>query len=233
MLMAKMKLMTMTVLAIVVTLYAIGETSAVYGEEQMETRVYNIKFKDARELMKILASKFEGRFLVDDKANAIIVTSEPSNLKAMEKLIKKTDADFLPPRQIEVQIKMILASREETEPEISPGIENIGKQLQKLFKFTRYELIDMVTIRGEDRGKSQVNSEGRYKIDIEPRLMGKDLGIIRLRIKLWKNVPPPVNFQTILNIKNGGTVIIGGSTVASVDRALIIAVSARTLDAEM
>ncbi|MBM3239923.1 hypothetical protein FJZ31_26865 [Candidatus Poribacteria bacterium] len=175
------------------------------------------------------------QLFADDKRNSLIIRGTPDDVKEVEELIKQLDT---PLKQMEFRIILIVASPEGTE--MPPG--EIWHKIFKLFKFTRYEILADVVLQGEEGEKVSAGAEmgeKRYMASFQPSFIDEGSGIIKLRSFSLDKAGPETGFEfvgqsqllsTTLNVKNDNTVIVGGSTIDGGGKALIVAVTAKTVE---
>jgi hypothetical protein len=175
------------------------------------------------------------QLFADNKRNSLIIRGASEDVKEVEKLIKQLDT---PLKQMEFRIILIVASPEGTE--MPPG--EIWHKIFKLFKFTRYEILADVVLQGKEGEKVSAGAEmgeKRYMASFQPSFIDEGSGIIKLRSFSLDKAGPETGFEfvgqsqllsTTLNVKNDNTVIVGGSTIDGGGKALIVAVTAKTVE---
>lgn len=178
---------------------------------------------------------------------------DPLSAVRARKLLARFD---IPPRQIEVHLRQVLASNVVYYEKVD-GVyrrferpipdEILRNQLKQAFKFKHYHLL------GSGRSTSNAGSRSRPSVHVSSRLKLADAsgdealnfastragflmdfidegkGVIQLRDLNVLSLGSH-SLNTSLNIKNGETVIVGSSVHEEDDIAIITVVTARTVD---
>ena len=140
---------------------------------------------------------------------------------------------------------LVLAAGNEIDAVNLPDGDGIRGQLRELFKFPRYYILSssyMVAKSGQ-----QVESylegvqldryiHGHHKMEVfsfyvEPTFIDEGQGIIRVHdFSVARTAPEPARrlLKTTLNIKNGNSIIVGGSTID--ERTYVFIVKAEVME---
>ena len=151
----------------------------------------------------------------------------------------------VPLKDIALHVQLILATGNEIDAVNLPDDDGIRGQLRELFKFPRYYILSssyLVTKSGQ-----QVESylEGvqldkkmhpRHKAEVfgfyvEPTFIDEGQGVIRVHnLAITRTRPEPTRrlLNTTLNIKNGNSVIVGGSNID--ERTYVVIVKAEVME---
>ena len=195
----------------------------------LESETFFVKHKPIPEIFHIvkpMVSKY-GR-IIHGGTNSFTVTDDRNKLKEIKEIIYKYD---IPPKQVWLEVRLILASSEKKQGQKMPkGLETIAKQLKTLFRYASYEILDDARVLAyEDKECFSLIGDGNFQMKIK-RLEYVDVngGLIKLdRFRLISGNQDMLT--TTVNIPNGDTVILGASNVDGGGKALIIAVTAKTL----
>jgi hypothetical protein len=195
----------------------------------LETATFFVKHKPMPEIFHIvkpIVSKY-GR-IIHGGTESFTVTDDRNKLKEIKEIVHKFD---IPQKQVWLEIRLILASSGKKQHQKMPKeLETIAKQLKMLFRYQSYEILDDARVLAyEDKECFSLIGEGKYQIKIN-KLEFQDVngGLIKLdRFSLSRENQNMLS--TTVNIPNGDTVILGASNVDGGGKALITAVTARTL----
>ena len=217
------------------------------------TEVFDLRYAHPNEVWSLFqAFELRPTSFKSHKSKIYARFQDPAEAKRARKLLQKLD---VPPRQIQVDFKQVLASNLTYYKQSSIGQrkfvqpvpdQKLLDQLKQVFKFEHYHLIgeSNLIVNAGAKGELQLGTdqalcltsdspvsiyvrENNVAFDVNHIDEGK--GIIQLRtLKVW-TVESGV-LTTSLNIKNGDTVIVGSSAIDGTDTALIFIVKARTVD---
>jgi len=195
----------------------------------LETETFFVKHKpmpDIFHIVKPIVSKY-GR-IIHGGTESFTVTDERNNLKKIKEMVHKYD---VPPKQVWLEVRLILASSEKKQgPKMPKRLETVAKQLKTLFRYESYDILDDARVLAyEDKECFSMIGEGNYQMKIN-KLEYKNVngGLIKLnRFSLSSSNRDML--ATTVNIPNGDTVILGASNIAAAGKALIVAVTAKTL----
>lgn len=193
------------------------------------TRTFPVKYLPVIEILKrirILSSK-EGTIIPG--SNSLIITDTKENLVKIGNIITQLD---IPPVQIQLEVKLLIASPDNEKKSKIPGeLDNIAKQLKALFRYKNYELLDDARyVALENEGGSFIIGKGVYLVMIDSvDFLDVNGGLIKLQRFMLTEGGKKTVLSTTVNIPNGDTVILGASNVDLSGRALIIAVTAKTM----
>lgn len=217
--------------------------------------MFHIKYLSIRDVTELLhAFEVEYESVKNfGRTKLFIKFKNPLSAVHARKLLARFD---IPPRQIEVHLRQVLASNVVYYEKVD-GVyrrfkrpipdEILRNQLKQAFKFRHYNLL------GSGRSTSSAGSRSRPSVHISSRLKLADAsgnevlnfastragflmdfidegkGVIQVRDLNVLSLGSH-SLNTSLNIKNGETVILGSSVHDEDDIAIINVVSARTVD---
>lgn len=131
----------------------------------------------------------------------------------------------------------MLIVKKENKSAMPKELDSISKQLKNLFRYKNYELLDDASYMSlEDERCEFLIGKGEYRARINSiDFLDVNGGLIKLeRFELIGKIEKDYLsiFNTTVNIPNGDTVILGASNVDASGKALIIAVTAKTMEME-
>ncbi|WDP89648.1 MAG: hypothetical protein HUN04_07910 [Desulfobacter sp.] len=93
---------------------------------------------------------------------------------------------------------------------VDPGIRNVVREIQPVFKYTRFKLIKEKTMVLSQGRKGQMSLPGRRNLTIVPQGMSGN----RIQYSIRINAKGKQVFRTGVALKNNGSVTIGGPRVS-------------------
>ena len=158
----------------------------------------------------------------------------------------------VPSKDIALHVQLILATDNEIDALNLPDDDGIRGQLREIFKFPRYYILSSSywVVKSGQRVESELEGvrlnkkiHPRHKAEIfgfwteifgfwgEPTFIDEGQGVIRVHnLAITRTRPEPVRrlLNTTLNIKNGNSVIVGGSTID--ERTYVVIVKAEVME---
>ena len=151
----------------------------------------------------------------------------------------------VPLKDIALHVQLVLATDDTIDAVNLPDDDGIRGQLRELFKFPRYYILSssyLVTKSGQQVESYlegvQLNKAMHpfYKVEVfgfyvEPTFIDEGQGVIRAHnLAITRTRPEPVRrlLNTTLNIKNGNSVIVGGSSID--ERTYVVIVKAEVME---
>jgi hypothetical protein len=207
--------------------------SAAGSSEPMGVRVFVLKYKRVEEatlLVRPLLSD-SGSILLQPKINALTITDRESVLNAVARALAQFD---LPPRSFAVAVKIIRASADLSDRDLSREIGGIGNKLREVFRFKDYALIDSTVLHGSEGDSVSYLLGGEYRLGfrIEPAAEGPMLRFSQFSLfrekadeSGHKRISPLI--RTTLNVALNQTMVIGASKEESSKKALILVIFAQ------
>ncbi len=89
---------------------------------------------------------------------------------------------------------------------MDPGLNDLGKELQSVFKYTAYRLLSRKSLTLDYRTTGRISLPGGRTLEISPTNFNK--GRIKFKINILKKNTPV--FGTEILLKNGSSITIGG-----------------------
>ncbi|MBI4161296.1 MAG: hypothetical protein HY509_02485 [Acidobacteria bacterium] len=206
----------------------------------LETRVFQIHFKEVSDIFLLIEDQVgeTGAIWMQPKLKTISVTDTPENLDRIARLIAEYD---LPPRNIEVTFRLILASTRATEGQVEPPrVRDIIRKIDEVTtRWGNYRLLGSATVIGTEGERSELMVGEEYRIGFWIEYAGERQGVVTVRLadfsleRLQEDPEKKPGFvpllTTSLNLKRDQLYILGTSKSESHDRALFVAISASTL----
>ena len=224
----------------------------------MKVQILEIKNRDPKALLvtlERLSSQDRGaEVIADDKFKTIIVRDYPENIAVMERALKRLDVPEEVASSLEIQLHLILASRNTTNKEALPdGLEDVAKQLKSTLKYSSYRYLSTLTYRVNNGGRmdaqgvldplssnsGNLEKKASYNYQMQGiKLINDESGKATIQIdKFDFGMRTPINneYRDIhinlgLTFKEGEKVIVGTANMGNGDEALILVVAARKLN---
>lgn len=151
----------------------------------------------------------------------------------------------VPLKDIALHVQLILATDNEIDAVNLPDDDGIRGQLRELFKFPRYYILSSSYLVAKSGQQVESYLEGvpldkniypRHKVEVfsyyvEPTFIDAGQGVIRVHdFSVARTAPEPARrlLKTTLNIKNGNSIIVGGSTID--ERTYVFIVKAEVME---
>jgi len=188
------------------------------------------------------------RMVQDERNRQLIISAmfTEEEWAKIDDIIAHMDKPF---QDIEMTLKIVLASKQaEQETKLPKELKPVGNQLKKMFDFESYRVAGDVNFRGTVSSKF---SSQQHNLTIQGRINKMDGPVIGLWIDIAtafeKKVttatpgsPAPgrgfgsriisYEFEDSLQIKDGETLIIGGSKIPELDKYILLVLSAKAVD---
>lgn len=214
----------------------------------MRAKVFPIKHRSTDSLvhaLKPLTSGAPGSMLREsDNLRTVTVRDFPENLAAIEQAIRRLDVPRPPKPDIEINLRILLASPEPGPNSTPADLEDVVRELGRTLAYRSYAQIAAVTQRVRDGsdagGKGELvlpsadpngAREGSFHFDIDDvELVEAESGpkrrvsIERMRVKLKASRLGETEVSTGLTLRDGEKAVVGSSTLKN--RAMIVVVSA-------
>ena len=160
----------------------------------------------------------------------------------------------VPSKDIALHVQLVLATDNTIDALNLPDDDGIRGQLRELFKFPRYYILSSSYLvaksgqlvesylEGVPRLTDEQPNETRhlyepqhkvevFKVYVEPAFIDEGPGVIRVHnFSITRTAPEPARrlLKTTLNIKNGNTIIVGGSNID--ERTYVVIVRAEVME---
>ncbi|MCZ6670732.1 MAG: hypothetical protein O6947_06865 [Acidobacteria bacterium] len=208
--------------------------------EELETRVFQAHFKEVSDLFLLIEGQVTeaGSIWMQPKLKTISITDTPAVLDLIEKLIAGFD---LPPRNVEVSFRLILATTQDSGNRVHPPrVRDIIRKIDEVTsRWENYRLLGSGTVIGTEGERSEVQVGGNYRIGFFIEYAGERQGVLTVRLagfSLERLQETPDHKQeyvsilsTSLNLNQDQLYILGASKNEGHDRALFVTISASTL----
>ena len=207
---------------------------------ELEIRVFQIHFKEVSDIFLLIEGQVgeTGSLWMQPKLKTISVTDTPEVLDRIEQMIAEYD---LPPRNVEISIRLILASTSEpVDNDHPPRIRDIIRKIDQVTtRWGNYRLLGSATVIGTEGERSELRFGDDYRIGFQIEFAGERQGVVTVRLADFsldrrqalpdgKEDFVPV-LSTSLNLRNELLYILGASKHEGYDRVLFVTVTASTL----
>jgi len=211
-------------------LWALGVAFAAWAQGVQEVRVYQLRFKPAREAAAVVEPFLspEGSLLIQPRANTLTVRDKPEVQKRISEVLAAFDA---PPTVYRIRLRFILASTTPPTPgPASPLIEGVGKELAEMFRFTSYQELDTLVLAAADGASVEAEAAGRYFLRFSLRGSSQDQERVQLSgFELFRRKQNPDGSQvlnlllrTSLSLRLQQMAILGAARSESTNQALVL-----------
>ena len=196
---------------------------------------------------------------VNKELKLLVVNGSAEAIKAIEDALKTLD---IPPpaiKNVEMTFHMILAKPNKNGA-LPQSLEAVQKNLEGLFGFKGFHLLETAQIRVRDGARAQTNGsvpnpydadanmKVRYSLEAVPTVATSEKGnMIRIdNLKLSLDVPmitgtdpfskkatfneSRANIQTQIDVREGQRVVVGKANVNASDGAMVLVVTAKVVD---
>ncbi len=234
-----------------------GPLLAQVQQEEKETKVYEVKWRNVQDLEFMLTPFIdEARHVIANPSfRTITVIAAPPVQAVIAQLIRKYDQ---PRRQVEFQFYLLRGYRvgEGVKDGVPEPVRAVLRDVSSLTTFKAFDLLDSPVVRAMEGGEVVVDSAGELvgRIGMSaPVVIAPESGKAEIRIDQFSltyeaaSRPEtkkegqttvsfqfrPVRLQTAFSIKDGETIVIGSSRVQEAGKAggdaIVAVVSARLL----
>jgi hypothetical protein len=216
---------------IAITASLLASSVAWPQERKQTTRVYQVKWRNAVEIMNVLVGFVGARFSTSDAFNTITVTTDPDvDQTLFQNLIQKYD---VPARTVEFQFYLIKATAagEGLKDGLPDRIRKVINEVAALTRFKSFELLDSPVVRASEGKEIGVSGKGAYFYSLD--LGGRGVSIVttdekRQQIMVDKfgvhfSIPTSfldpkaayrdVGVWTSLSLGDGETIVVGASQI--------------------
>jgi hypothetical protein len=215
----------------------------------MKAKVYQLKNRSVDDLidaLRPLMSDTRGSMIrKSDELRTITARDFPENLAAIDQALKRLDVPTPPQPDVEVQIRVLIASPAAGPNQIPGDLDGVVKQLGTALSYKSYHQVAAVTQRlragANTSGKGELalappaaeeKTSGHFHYAVEkvaPPAPGAG-GVITLRrfkLSLEGGQVGEAEVSTGLTLREGEKVVVGTGSLKN--RAMVVVVSARQL----
>lgn len=226
-------------------------------EKGFKSKVFEVKYRDAASLAKVLqplGSGFKGASIwANSEFKTLTVRDFPENLATIEEALKRLDTPAAPRANIELHMYVLVASNNsayvsDTTAQVPTELKDVLTQLRGTLNYRNYELAATVVQRitesprgWQGNGTAEVSSGNpaipnitlpyRYVIS-SVSLVQNATGAPTVQINEFQfatlNERDNAQVQTALNLRDGEKVVVGTATIKS--RALVIVLTAKLVN---
>src|ERR1051325_9481562 len=222
-----MKRLTTIVLTLLflVSASAFGDDAAEAGKS-LTVRTFQFKFKKAENAAAVIKPLMSEDGTISIRANSLVVTDLPQNLKKIAAALDEFDAEAQPFR---LSVRIVSAARAAaSEARVPAELKDVASKLA-LLRYNALDNVGSAEVLGKEGETGQVDLTG-YRADFkfgeyDPASDSINVSDFRLS-RLEGDVLSPM-MKTTLNLKLGQTVIISAQKGAQSNRALMIVFTAK------
>jgi type II secretory pathway component GspD/PulD (secretin) len=225
-------------------------------EKGFKSKVFEVKYRDAGSLAKVLqplGSGFKGATIwANSEFKTITIRDFPENLATIEEAIRRLDTPAAPRANIELHMYVLVASNTsgtgDTSAPVPTELKDVLTQLRGTLNYRNYELaatvVERITetrniLQGTGAGEvSHANPTGLdmalpYQYGINSvSLVQNPSGAPTVQINDFtfraQTDHDQIQVQTALNLRDGEKVVVGTATIRN--RALIVVLSAKLVN---
>lgn len=193
----------------------------------LSVRTFQFKYKTADRaagVIKALLSA-DGTMSIQPKANSLVVTDHPDNIKAVAAAINDYDAA---PRNVKLNVRLVAASKAEVAPKPVEELKDIAKTFT-MMGFNSLESLGAANVESHEGENGSINLADGYRADFkfgEYDPASDSVELTDFRISKLQNDQLTEIYKTTLNLKIGQTVVLGVKRPKG-QRALSVAFVAR------
>lgn len=235
-----------------ILLFALGALMGVAQEKKAEPppaeggveRLFTIKYAGVFALRNLFANF--AQVTADPNMRVLAVRGRPAAVAAIEDAIKKLDVPAVD-KNIELTGYVLLASAQPGQQTEPADLEPVMKQLRALFLYKSYRILDVIALRVRDGGAS--NASGQlsalpgtpggfrpgyaFRFDRASIVATDNARMIRLQnLMLHVGVAPGSDtvIKTDVDLREGQKVVVGKASVNGAEEALVLVLSAKTVE---
>lgn len=148
--------------------------------KKLEVKVFPIRYKPISEAVLLVDQLLGlcGSYKVPKALRVVSVQDEPAQLEKIAQALASWDT---PPRQVELTVSLILATR--TAPpskNLAGEIGQVSESLAQLTRFTSFERLGTVTLRAHEGGTAEGEIGEKYVVSFRVEGVDPERGIVRL-----------------------------------------------------
>lgn len=195
--------------------------------KSLSVRTFQFKHKQADKAAAIIKSHLsaDGSMSIQPAANALVVTDDPANLKAIAELLATFDT---PPQPFRLTVRLISAGRGGKSTRLPDELRDVESKLA-LLRYDSVESIGSAEVGGKE-GEPGIVSLATYRADFkfgeyDPASDTISIADFQLSRLTGDQLTPMM--KTTLNLKLGQTIVVGVTRQANSQRALMMVLSAQ------
>jgi hypothetical protein len=221
-----MKRLLMICLALVFTTgVVLAEPSE--GAKALSVRTFQFKYKDADRAAAVIKSLLsaDGTMSIQPKANSLVVTDHPDNMKAVAAAIGDFDTA---PRAVKLSVRLVAASKAEIAIKPVEELKDIARTFT-LLGYNSLESIGSANVESHEGELGMIDLGDGYRADFkfgEYDPASDTIELSEFRISRQQKDQLTQVYKTSLNLKVGQTVVLGVKRPQG-QRALSVAFVAR------
>lgn len=197
-------------------------------------RVYNLRYRKVDDAYLLISPYVgpRGTVKMQPSQKMLTVIDVPENLSRITGIIGSYD---VPPRSVEVQVQLIMASSAPAPVSPPPPIRGVIDRLTALStRWNDYRLLGNARVLGTEGEKSSLSVGDDYRVDFRIDQVSDETKVIRFKpfelqrrevsVEGLERFSPVMN--TVLNLRDSQLFIVGASNVEASNRALFMTITA-------
>ena len=196
--------------------------------------VYNLRYRKVDDAYMLISPYVgpHGTVKMQPSQKMLTVIDVPENLTRISGIIGSYD---VPPRSVEVQVQLIMASSAPSPASPPPPIRGVIDRLTALStRWNDYRLLGNARVLGTEGEKSSLSVGDDYRVDFRIDQVSDETKVIRFKpFELQRRevlVEGPERYtpvmNTVLNLRDSQLFIVGASNVEASNRALFMTITA-------
>lgn len=196
--------------------------------KNLSVRTFQFKYKEADKAAAIIKPLMSagGSFSIQPTTNALVVTDDPENLKAIGAALAKFDRE---PQPVRLTVRLIAAGRGAKGAGAFPAeLRDLESKLA-LLRYDTVESLGSADVQGKE-GEQGIVSLAAYRADFkfgEYDPASDTISITDFKLSRHDGDQLSPMIKTTLNLKLGQTTIMGITRQPNSQRALMMVLSAR------
>lgn len=224
-------------------LFSFSLTVMSFAEDGIDSKTFTIKFRKLNDVtlkIKPFLSR-EAKVNLNYSDNSIEVEDYPANLNLVEREIKRFDRQ---PYKIGIRVRVIFAEKDDdkrksvkTGVSLPEDISYIPNELNKILKYTRYNLFDTLSIQSKEGENYTMSENDRYNLHFYSDYIDTSSGAVVLKdftLFLKSKLPSGVTvskrlLKTDINLIPGQKLILGGAKKDESPEAIFFVIETETV----
>ena len=197
------------------------------GAKALSVRTFQFKYKTADRAAGVIKSLLsgEGSMSIQPKANSLVVTDHPDNIKAVSAAIGDFDAA---PRNVRLNVRLVSAGHAEVAPRPVEELKDIARSFA-MMGYNSLESLGSANVESHEGENGSITLADGYRADFkfgEYDAASDSVELTDFRISKLQNDQLTEIYKTTLNLKIGQTVVLAVKRPKG-QRALSVAFVAR------
>jgi hypothetical protein len=245
------------ILAIVILLTGLSHTAAAEEPKSLQarladlgisTKVFKLKYIDPSRLTKLLKDQDIVNLSADDSLKVLVVRDIQLRMDAADAIVKALDVPTPPAKDIELTAYVLMSTEDSAKAsDFPPELNDVVAQLKKVLRYKGFRLADteFVKVRDGDgadlTGVADPTSTYRLRLGRLYLIPGAEIATIRVDTLDFGILPKHYSgsleeltgqphIRTSVDVPLDQKVVVGKTTLASPDTALVLVLTAKVVD---